>query len=198
MARPIGDDALRRRAPLRTSSAIRKPGRCDGLFQVPDGIEGSLKLLRRRRLLLRLDDAADPRSGPSRRSSVPRSASHLRLSLRPGRWPVPSVRRRLLMTKVQSKCRKSDTPLRSVISWTIISGRVRSTARVTARESSASASTGSAPSRRIRPVFCSVRMVPTTSCPAAINCETRFRPSLIYASELRDRLAGVVQVVGIA
>ena len=75
---------------------------------------------------------------------------------------MPSVRSRLVALKAASRLRVFIGPI--AVSWcTTTSGRAARTAAITASRSSASATTGSAPSSRSTAAFSGVRVIPVTS-----------------------------------
>ena len=75
---------------------------------------------------------------------------------------MPSVRSRFVATNAASRLRVFIGPI--AVSWcTTTSGRASRTAAITASRSSASATTGSAPSSRSAAAFSGVRVIPVTS-----------------------------------
>src|SRR4051794_35355930 len=92
------------------------------------------------------------------------------------RWSVPSVRRRLVVSKKRSMWRMSNSP-DSAVSWcTITSGSADATAWATESGSRASATAGRAPRLRTRSCFDALLVIPTTSWPRATSCGTSRLP----------------------
>ncbi len=89
---------------------------------------------------------------------------------------MPSVRSRLVAATISFACRMLIGPF-SAVSWcTITSGSALATASATDSGSSASRTTGSAPSARSASALAAERVVPTTSWPRATSWTTNWLP----------------------
>ncbi len=96
----------------------------------------------------------------------------------------------LVAAKVRSKCFRSMFAGMAVISWMITSGSALATASPTARPSSPSSSTGSAPASRSPASLPWLRVVAVTWCPAATSCGTRCRPTAPVAPATNTFMVG--------
>ena len=79
------------------------------------------------------------------------------------------------------------------VSWcTTTSGRAARTAAITSSRSSASATTGTAPSSRSAAAFAGVRVIPCTSWPASASRRTSGWPTAPLAPAMKIRMIGLL------
>jgi len=176
--------------PYRSATPVGASRRCDDAFQVPDGVKRAAHLLRRRGIEWIIFRFHVPATACVRPAAETLHDHALDAAFTCGGKEKIGYNgaQRLLLAKVRSNLRRSDAPIKSVSSWHD-HVRVRVTDRGMNRlSSSASATTGLAPSSRSKSAFSGVTRQSDHAVPAAYETWNNRRPTAPVAPATKIRM----------